>query len=169
METQSEGFQQPKNLNISLYQPKDLFVIGPRIQMCKCNQYWVLFNIEYPSETHFKLKHHETLFGHIICLRNPIVLKFCTEQWYCRAMCKIPRRLDYLNGCYGRRDFARFGFKMSFGRMSYIAQHPRINHTNQYHHARVITHCAPLPIVINLQATFHWKHPIHETNFCVRA
>ena len=39
-----------------------------------------LCNIEYPSETHLKLKSHVIVFDHNIRFSCPTVLKFCTEH-----------------------------------------------------------------------------------------
>ena len=72
---------------------------------------WDCCNRRYPPQNHH-------LFSHNLLLSRPIILKFCTE--HCRALCKISKQIDNRLECYGR-IFARFQFKMSFGRIACIA------------------------------------------------
>ena len=81
----------------------------------------VLCNIACPSETHLKLKSHEISFVHIISFNCPISLKFCTEHGSDTAVLCAKFQLAWV---FGKRGFARFEFKMSFGRISYIAPIP---------------------------------------------
>ena len=52
----------------------------------------------YPSEAHLKLKSHRIWFYHNIHLSCPIILKFCTQQCHCCALCKIST--DWIMTCY---------------------------------------------------------------------
>ena len=81
----------------------------------------MLYNIWYPSETHLKLKCRETSFAHNICLNNPIVLKFCTEPVLCA---KFQNDWTIATNVLDKWYFARFEFKVNFGRISPVAQHP---------------------------------------------
>ena len=71
------------------------------------NRPGVLCNIDYPSETLLKFKSRGNSFIHSICLSSPIVFEILhrAQQWYCRAICHIWRRLYYLKGCYRRKTF----------------------------------------------------------------
>ena len=82
--------------------------------------------IEYPSETHLKLKSLENSFVHNILFNCPIILKVCTEQDSITALLCTKFQNDRVSEyqVMRKRDFTIFGFKMSFGRMSYIAQLP---------------------------------------------
>ena len=55
----------------------------------------------------------------------PIVLSFCSEHGSITAVLCAKIQNDWITHkqIVGKRDFARFGFDMSFGRRSYIAQH----------------------------------------------
>ena len=81
----------------------------------------VLCNIGYPPETRLKLLYHELSFVHNIQLDIPIVLKFCPE------LCeKYKNDWTTESNVMDERDFARFQIKISFGRISYIAQQSRL-------------------------------------------
>ena len=77
----------------------------------------VLSNIWYPPEPHPKLKSRKILF-----ISYLIGLIFCTEYDSDSALF----RTKFLKNV--QLVFARFHFKMSFGRISYIAQSPRLLH-----------------------------------------
>ena len=47
------------------------------------------------------------------------------RQYHCRALCNMSKRFGNWE-VIDKRDFTRFGFKMSFGWIAYIAQHPRV-------------------------------------------
>ena len=64
----------------------------------------VLCNITYLSETHLQHKSREISFAHYFFRICPIVLK-----------------LGNATAVRDEQDFMRFGFKMSFGRISYVA------------------------------------------------
>ena len=83
-----------------------------------------LCNILYPSETHLLSKSREISFAHNLFPSYP---SFCRRllPYHCRARCKISKRLENCNRCYGWRYFARFGFKITFSQISNIAQPPR--------------------------------------------
>ena len=84
-------------------------------------------HIGYPSETHLKLKSRKISFANNIRFNRPILLKFCTEHGSITAMLFEKLQNDWTTGAdvMNGGDFARFEFKMSFGRISYIAQHSR--------------------------------------------
>ena len=67
----------------------------------------VLCNIGYPPETHLELKSRKISFVHNILLNNPIILIFCirVRQYHCRALCKMPKRLDKWTISYGPTKF----------------------------------------------------------------
>ena len=85
-----------------------------------------LYNIGYQSETDIKLKSHEVLFAHNWFCNRPIILKCCTEHDSDTAvLCeKFQNDGTTETDVMDTRDFARFELKMSFGRISYIANHP---------------------------------------------
>ena len=80
--------------------------------------------LRHPSETRLKPKYREISFVHHSFFSNPIVLKFCTEHGSDTAVLLQSDRTTETD-VTAERDFARFEFKMSFERVSYIAQHPR--------------------------------------------
>ena len=84
--------------------------------------------IRYLSESHLKLKSREISFVHNLLINYPIALIFCAEHGSDTAMLCVKFRNDCRNVAYVMDgwDYVRFGFKMSFGRISYIAQHPRV-------------------------------------------
>ena len=86
-----------------------------------------LCNIRYPSEIHLKLKSREISFAHNSCLSWLIALKFCTEYGCITAVLCAKFQIDWTieTDVMDERNFARFELKMSFGRISYIAQNPR--------------------------------------------
>ena len=45
------------------------------------------------------------------------------RQYHRRALCKFETDCTIVTDVMDERDFARFEFKMSFGRLSYIAQY----------------------------------------------
>ena len=79
-----------------------------------------LCNIGYPSENHLELESREIWFVQNTRLSCPIVLKFCTEN----GITTVKLQIDWVtqSDVMGKRNFTRFGFKMSFGQISYIAQ-----------------------------------------------
>ena len=81
-------------------------------------------NIWYPSETHLNPKFREISFAHSIRFSCPIVLTLCTEHGSDTAILCAKFQIDWVieQKVMGKRDFTRFGFKMHFGRISYIAQ-----------------------------------------------
>ena len=85
-----------------------------------------LCNIGYPSEIHLKLKSRETLFAHNSCFIWPIALKFCSQHGSITAVLYAGFQTDWTikTDVMDEQDFVRFEFKMSFGRISYIAQYP---------------------------------------------
>ena len=85
-----------------------------------------LWNIRYPSEIHLKLKSREISFAHNPCFSWPITLKFCTEHGSITAMLCAKFQTDWTieTDVMDGQVFARFEFKMSLGRISYIAQYP---------------------------------------------
>ena len=87
----------------------------------------MLCKIGYQSETHLKLKSHKILFVHNICLRCPIVLKFCTEYGSDTAVLCAKFQDDWIidTAVMEEQDFVRFEFKMSFGWIAYNLQRPR--------------------------------------------
>ena len=88
----------------------------------------VLCNIWYPPETHIKPKLREISFSHNLSIRYPIVLKFSTEHGSDTAVLSAKFHSDWIPqmDVMDERSFARFEYMMSFGRISYIAQHPWI-------------------------------------------
>ena len=57
-------------------------------------------------------------------MNGPIVVKFCTEHGGITTVLCAKFQNDWtIKTCYAR---ARFEFRLSFGRISYIAQHPRV-------------------------------------------
>ena len=92
--------------------------------------WWRHHDMGYPCEAHLKLKSREVSFAHKCITYYSITRSFYeslyrTRQSHCRVLCKISKWLAEWNGGYGRtswdeRDFARFEFKMNFGRISYI-------------------------------------------------
>ena len=87
-----------------------------------------LCNIGYPSETHLKLKSAEILYVHNLLINHSIVLKFCPEHGSDTAMLCAKFQNDWTTETdfMDERDIARFEFKMSFRRISYIVQHARL-------------------------------------------
>ena len=83
----------------------------------------VLRSIGYLSETHLKLKSREISFVHNICLKNPIVLDFCTQHGSITVVLCVKFQNDWTNATnvMDERDFARFEFEMSFDWISHIA------------------------------------------------
>ena len=86
----------------------------------------VLCSIGYPSETHLELKSREVTFVHNLFITYPIVSTVCTEHGSDATVlfAKFQKEWTTETNVMGERDFARFEFKMSFGRISYIAQDP---------------------------------------------
>ena len=82
----------------------------------------VLCNIGYPSETHGKLKSREISFAHNLFINYPIVLNFCTVHGSITAVlcAKFQNDWTIARDIIDERVFARFEFKMSFGRISYM-------------------------------------------------
>ena len=113
--------------NISCTKSPNLIVSRLVLQLSLPNPMKPLCNIGYPSEIHLKLKFHEISFAHNSCFSSPIALKFCTEHDSVTAVLCAKFQTDWTieTDVMDERDFVRFEFKMSFGRISYIAQHPR--------------------------------------------
>ena len=98
----------------------------------------VLCNTGYPSETHLKLKSCENSFVHNIRLSCLNVLKFCKGHGSITAVLCAKFQNDWITHKWvmGEQNFTRFEFKMSFGRISYNAQHLwclSITYTNSHH------------------------------------
>ena len=81
----------------------------------------VLCNKGYPSETHLELKPREISFVHNILFNNPIVLNFCTEHGSITAVFYAKFQMI---GQLRQMFWKICEIKMSFGRISYITQHP---------------------------------------------
>ena len=95
----------------------------------QCHEYQysgALHNIGYRSEIHLKLKSCKISFAHNACFSQLIALKFCPKQGSITAMLYTKLQTDWTikTDVVDERDFARFGFKISFGQISYIAQYP---------------------------------------------
>ena len=61
----------------------------------------VLCTMRYPSETRLKLKP-------CVVTYFVIVYSFWNfTQWYCRALCKLSKRLNNWDGCYEQTSFRR--------------------------------------------------------------
>ena len=86
----------------------------------------VLCNIAYPSETHLKREFCEISFVRNTRFNCPIGLKFCTEHASDTAVLCAKFQSDRSTEAWvmGKRDFARYEFKLNFGRISYISQGP---------------------------------------------
>ena len=86
----------------------------------------VLCNVEYPPQTHLQLKSRKISFTHNLLIKYPIVLKYCAEHGNMSAVICAKLQIDWATetDAIEERDIAKFEFKMSFGRISYIAQHP---------------------------------------------
>ena len=85
-----------------------------------------IFGITEITETHSKPKPREISFAHHLFSNQPIVLKLCTEYGSDTAVLCAKFQNDWAaeTDAMDERDFARFDFKMSFGRISYITQYP---------------------------------------------
>ena len=83
---------------------------------------WVLCNIRYPPATHLKLKSRKIPFAYNLSISYPIVFFFsnCTEHGNDTAMLCANYQTNWTieMEVMDKRDFARFEFKMSFGRIS---------------------------------------------------
>ena len=84
------------------------------ITKTRSNKTGVLCHIGYPFETHLKLKSRAISFVHNIRFNCPIGLKFCTEHGGDTAVpcAKIQSDRSTAAWVMGKRDFARFEFKM---------------------------------------------------------
>ena len=82
----------------------------------------VLWNIGYPSETHVKLKSREISFAHNLFIDFPILLNFSAMHGSITAVLSAKFQNDWSieRAIIDERVFARFEFKMSFGRISYM-------------------------------------------------
>ena len=80
-------------------------------------------NIEYPSESHLQFKYREISFVQNIHSSCQIVLKICTEHGNDTVVFCGKFQNDFAAGhkVIDKRDFARFGFKVRFGRISFVA------------------------------------------------
>ena len=87
----------------------------------------VLCNIWFPPETHPELKSCKTFYAHDLLCIHSFVLKFCTEHGGIPAVLSAKFQNDCISetDVMDKRVFSRFEFKMSFERLSYIAQHHR--------------------------------------------
>ena len=83
----------------------------PLWRHCNC-----LSNTGYVSKTHLVLKSREISFIHNIWFSSPISFNFA-QQYHCRALCKISKRLVYV---MGKGHLARLELKLRFGRISHI-------------------------------------------------
>ena len=103
----------------------------------------VLCNTGHPSETHLKLKSREISFFHNTRVNNPIILIFCTEHDSITAVLRVKCQNDWTTetDVIDEQDFARFEFKMSFARISYITQHRGFDGLNLF--AKGISHPPP--------------------------
>ena len=83
-------------------------------------------NTVYPSETRHKLKFREISFVRNTCVICPNALNFCTKHGSDTAMLCAKFQNDWIidTDVMDECDFAIFEFKMSFQRISRIAQHP---------------------------------------------
>ena len=87
----------------------------------------VLRNTRYPFKTHLQLKSRSPVRPrHPIQLFNRFEILHEARQYHCRTICKITKWYDNRYISYGQRRFHKIGLRMSFGRISYIAQHPRL-------------------------------------------
>ena len=79
--------------------------------------------MEYPPKRHIKLDSREVSFTRNLFCNYPIVLKFCIEHGSDTAVlcAKFQNDRTMETGVMDERDFARFEFKISFGRISYTA------------------------------------------------
>ena len=79
-----------------------------------------------PSETDLKYKFRKDAFVHRNLISCPIVLKFCTEHGSTTAVPGAKSQSDWTIRAdfMGERNFARFEFKISFGRIRHIASPP---------------------------------------------
>ena len=112
---------------ISWYHPYTLSLVRARLGgEASSPESWPLCNMGYLPKTYLKLKSHKISFVDNICLGCPIAYNFDrARQWYCRALSKTSIRLDYWHGCDEQNEISRdLSFKMSFGWISYFAQHP---------------------------------------------
>ena len=88
--------------------------------------YWAVCKIGYPSETHLQLKSRDISFVHYISFSRSIIKFFClvhdNDTAVPCAKCQDDSniQMDVLNDGI----FAKFEFKMRFGQISYIEQHP---------------------------------------------
>ena len=103
------GMHITREMKYALYSTKELW-----------NKPGALCNIGYPSETHLTPKSHKISCAHNACLHWPIVLKFYTEHDSITAVfCVICQNVWKIEtDVMDERNFARFEFKMSFGRIS---------------------------------------------------
>ena len=76
-----------------------------------CFGYWGCYDMGNPSlQSHLKLKSRGISSTH-----DRFAILHRVRQWYCRALCKISKRLDYSIGRYRQRRIREPGFKMTFG------------------------------------------------------
>ena len=94
----------------------------------------VLCNIGYPSETHHQLKYRKIS----LVYNNRFNLIFCTEKGSDTAVLCARFQKDWSTETWvmGKRDIARFGCKMRFGRKSHIAQGPKLLPLRWRHNGR---------------------------------
>ena len=101
--------------------------------------------IGYPSETHLKPKSREISLAHDLFLSYAIVLKFFTEHGSGAAVFCATFGNEWSTEVWiiGNRDFARFGFKMSFcfWWISYITQHPWFSQNHPQSHPHNMEGC----------------------------
>ena len=74
------------------------------------------------GKTHLQLKFRIISFVNDLLLSQQIVLKFCIEHGSITAMLCVKCQNDLTSeiDVMDKRDFVRFEFKMSFGRISYM-------------------------------------------------
>ena len=86
-----------------------------------------------PPETQLKLKSREVWFAYNLFHNGPIPSKVCSEYGSDTAILSAKFQSDWTTetGIMHERDFARFEFKMNFGRISYCTA--PLNTANWFH------------------------------------
>ena len=79
-------------------------------------------NVMYPPSTHTKIKFCEISFVHTIHCSCQVLSKLCTEEICVMFQMYVTTRRNII----GKRDFAKFDFKMSFGGVHCIARPPPV-------------------------------------------
>ena len=86
---------------------------------------WTLLSGLFRDKQIIRSQTRKISFVRHISFRCPVVLKFCIEYGNITAVLGAKFLNDWATNdrVMSKRDFTRFGFKMSFGRISYIAHH----------------------------------------------